>query len=371
MIKNSRNKQDLKFISLAINLAKNNIGTTSPNPSVGVVIVKNEVILATGITAINGRPHAEEIAITKLSTEDLKDATIYISLEPCCHDRGGNLSCSDLIINSGIKKVIFAVKDPDLRTNGKSINKLQNAGIEVEYGLMENEAKEVNKGFFQTKIANRPYIAAKIATTIDGKIATKSFDSKWISNENSRKYTNLLRAKNDAILIGANSFQKDSPLLNCRINGLEDRSPKRIILNKDFDLHLNDKFIASCKQIPTFFIVADDFSGENKYQDITLIKSPLNNKNQIDLSNLMIKLSNLGINNLLIEGGSQIFASFLQESLIDEIILVKGNFILGSDGISAVGNLGINLISDIENKFIIDKVKMVGEDLVMRCKICK
>lgn len=366
MIKNLQNKQDLKFISLAINLAKNNIGLTSPNPSVGAVIVKNGVILATGVTAINGRPHAEEDAIAKLSAIDLKDSVIYISLEPCCHDGRGDFSCTDLIIKSGIKKVIFAIKDPDPRTNGQSILKLQKAGIEVEFGLLEKEAREINKGFFTVKTKNRPYITVKIATTMDGKIATKSFDSKWISNENSRKYTNFIRSKNDAILIGANSFRKDSPSLDCRIAGLKDRSPKRIILNKNFDLQLNDKFIASCQKIPAFFIVADDFSGENKYPNINLIKSPLNDKNQIDLPNLMTKLSDLGVNNLLIEGGRQIFASFFKENLIDEIILVKGNFILGSDGISAIGDLGINLISDIENKFTIDKIRKIEDDLVIK-----
>lgn len=353
-------------MSLAINLAKNNIGLTASNPSVGAVIVKNNIILATGITGLSGRPHAEELAISKISPQDLQDSTIYISLEPCCHNGRGELSCTDLIIKSGIKKVIFAIKDPDPRTNGKSIAKLQKSGIEVEYGLMEKEARQINRGFCQAKTANRPFITAKIATTIDGKIATKSFDSKWISNKNSRKYTNFLRSKNDAILIGANSFKKDSPTLNCRIGGLEDRSPKRIVLNKDFDLNLSKEFLDSCQTIPTFFVIRENLEITQKYQNINFIKCSLNDQNNINLNDLMPKLIDIGINNLLIEGGGQIFASFFKENLVDELILVKGNFILGSDSISCIADLGINLISDIENKFTIDKIRKIEDDLIIK-----
>lgn len=353
-------------MSLAINLARNNIGLTGSNPSVGAVIVKNNIILSTGITGLSGRPHAEELAISKTSLQDLQDSTIYISLEPCCHDGRGKLSCTDLIVKSGIKEVVFSVKDPDQRTNGKSISRLQKSGIKVVYGLMEEEAKQINRGFFQAKTINRPFITAKIATTIDGKIATKYFDSKWISNKNSRKYTNFLRSKNDAILIGANSFKKDSPTLNCRISGLEDRSPKRIILNKDFDLNLSKNFLDSCQKIQTFFVIKDDLKIKSKYQNINYIKSSLNDENNINLNDLMPKLTNMGVNNLLVEGGGQIFASFFKENLIDELILVKGNFILGSDGISCTANLGINFISDIENKFTIDKIRKIDDDLIVK-----
>lgn len=362
----NQNKEDLKFLSLAINLARKNITLTSPNPSVGAVIVKDGVILATGITAKGGRPHAEELAISKISAKNLKDATIYISLEPCCHNGRSKLSCTDLIIKSLIKRVVFAIKDPDPRTCGKSISKLQEAGIKVDCNLMEKEARQVNRGFFSSKLKNRPFITAKIAISIDGKIATKSFDSKWISNISSRKYTNYLRSKNDAILIGANSFKKDSPTLNCRINGLENKSPKRIILNKNFNLNLSNEFLDSCQNIATFFVVREDLQIISEYKNINFIKLPLNNQNQLDLNYLMIKLNNIGINNLLIEGGSKIFASFLKENLIDELIIVKGDFILGSDAISSIDNLKINLISDIENKFLIDKVIKIQENLVVK-----
>ncbi|MFT5795095.1 MAG: diaminohydroxyphosphoribosylaminopyrimidine deaminase [Ulvibacter sp.] len=369
MIFQIKNK-DLKFMSLAINLAKNNIGITSPNPSVGTVIVRGGVILATGVTACTGRPHSEELAISKLSSDLLPDSVIYISLEPCCHQGGGGMSCLDLIIKSGIKRVVFAVKDPDTRTNGKSIKLLQEKGIEVQFGLMADEAKEVNRGFFKAKLKNKPFITVKIATTIDGKIATKTFDSKWITSKDSRQYTNFLRSKNDAILIGANSFKKDLPSLDCRISGLEDRSPKRIILNKNFDLHLSQEFLNSCQKIPTFFVVRDDFDKNTKnYQHINFIKCPLDTRNNIDLEELASRITVLGINNLLIEGGGQIFASFLRGSLIDELILVKGNFILGNDAISATSDLGVNLISDVENKFRLDKVRNIGDDIVIKYKL--
>ena len=154
-------------MSLAINLAKNNIGITAPNPSVGTVIVREGVILATGVTGSTGRPHSEELAISKLSSDLLQDSVIYISLEPCCHQGRGGLSCLDLIIKSGIKRVVFAVKDPDTRTDGKSIKLLQEKGVEVQFGLMADEAKEINRGFFKAKLKNKPFITVKIASFFD------------------------------------------------------------------------------------------------------------------------------------------------------------------------------------------------------------
>jgi diaminohydroxyphosphoribosylaminopyrimidine deaminase/5-amino-6-(5-phosphoribosylamino)uracil reductase len=362
------NRLHQKFISLAINLAKKNIGLTSPNPSIAAIIVKNSTILTTGITSINGRPHAEQIAFDNLYQKfpniDLKDCAIYISLEPCCH-YGKTSPCTDLIIKSGIKKVIFACEDIDKRVSNKSTKILEKAGIEVISGIKNLEAKNINHGFFHSKIHKKPFVTLKIATSIDGKIATKNFDSKWISNERSRKYSHYLRAKNDAILIGANSFVKDNPLLNCRIKSLEKYSPTRIILNKNFDISLSKDFLESAKNIPTFIIVRDNFDEKlNKYPNINIIKSKLDSDNQIDLEYLLPKLLKININNLLIEGGSKIINSFLKKNLIDRIIMINSNFILGNDAISAFGDLDIKYLSEIKNKFEIKKIKKYNDNII-------
>jgi diaminohydroxyphosphoribosylaminopyrimidine deaminase/5-amino-6-(5-phosphoribosylamino)uracil reductase len=353
---------DHKFMNLAINISKKNIGSTGSNPSVGCVVVKNGEIIATGVTAHGGRPHAETVAIKKAGKNSVQ-ATLYVTLEPCAHF-GKTSPCVDLIINSGIAKVVIAVIDPDLRVNGAGIKKLKEAGITVVIGVLEKEAREVNQGFFAVKTIGRPYISLKLATSLDGKIATYNFDSKWITSNKAREYAHLLRAKNDAILIGANTIKKDDPMLDCRIAGLEHYSPKRIIVSDNLEIDINSKIIKSAKLIPTY--IATTNSNHQKFLDLG-IKIILCEEDKIrggiDFTDLVKKIADLEINNLLVEGGSMVATRFLQENLVDKLIWIRSAAIMGNDGVAAIGDLKLELVSQAK-KFSKIAIKELGDDII-------
>jgi diaminohydroxyphosphoribosylaminopyrimidine deaminase/5-amino-6-(5-phosphoribosylamino)uracil reductase len=316
---NIMNSLDNRFISYALNLAQKNLGLTAPNPVVGCVIVKDEKIISSGITAAGGRPHAEKIAIDKvLDKKILEGATIYVTLEPCSHF-GQTAPCADEIIKNKFKKVVIATTDCDSRVNGNGIKKLQEAGIEVIFSSMKKEAEEINCGFFYAKKLGRPFVTLKLATSLDGKIATKTFDSKWITCQKARDFAHLLRAKNDAILVGANTFKKDNPKLDCRLPGLENFSPRIVVLS-----HQN-------------------FSGE--------------------LEDILRQLCAEGVNSLLVEGGQNVATQFLQKNLVDELVWIRSPKIIGNDGISAVGEMGFEKISEILNNFKRREIRELDQDL--------
>ncbi len=352
---------DEKFISYAINLSKKNLGLTAPNPCVGCVITQNNQIISSGVTASGGRPHAEKIAIDKVKNkEDLKGAVIYVTLEPCFHF-GETSPCVDEIIKFKFKKVVIAIKDSDKRVDGKSIKKLQDAGIEVVCGILEKEAKEINKAFFKRDLTKLPYITLKIASSLDGKIATKNFDSKWISNEQSRKFSHYLRSINDAILVGANTIRKDNPKLDCRLNNLEEFSPKKVIIAKNLDFDIDLEIF---KKSETIILLPENSKSENsKLKNIKIIFCKEKN-NQIDLKDALEKLAASGINSLLVEGGQNIATQFIKENLIDEMVLIRSSKIIGNDGIDAIGEMNFDKISEVINNFRRVEIKEFGEDLV-------
>jgi len=315
---------DQRFISYALKLAQKNLGGTSPNPVVGCVIVSDGKIISSGVTARGGRPHAEKIALDKITDKKILDgATLYVTLEPCSHF-GQTSPCVDEIIKNKFKKVVIATQDPDSRVNGKGIAKLREAGIDVTCGpwdkILEKEAKEINRGFFTAKKLGRPFVTLKIATSLDGKIATKNFDSKWITSENARNFSHLLRAKNDAILVGANTLAKDNPRLDCRLPGLEEFSPRIVILS-----HKN-------------------FSGE--------------------LEDILKQLCSEGVNSLLVEGGQSVATQFLQKNLVDELVWIRNKKIIGSDGISAIGEMNFTKISEVLDNFERREIREMEEDVI-------
>lgn len=341
---------DKKFISYCINLAKKNLGTTAPNPVVGCIIVKDDQIISSGVTAKNGRPHAESLAIERVhDKKNLEGATLYVSLEPCFHT-GLTPPCVDEIIKYKIGRVVIATKDIDERVSGRSISKLRAEGIEVVCGVLEEEAKEINKGFFKAREFGLPYITLKIAASLDGKIATKNFDSKWITSEKARQYSHHLRSVNDAILVGANTVKKDDPMLDCRIDGLEDFSPKRVILSSKFDFDLSSKIFQTAKKMPTIILTSARDYDFSKIKNLGVEIIFCEEKNgKVDLKNAMKKLCELGVNSVLVEGGNSVATQFLKENLVDEIIWILGKKIIGADGISAIGEMNFSKISEITN----------------------
>ena len=363
--------EDLKFISYALNLAKNNLGLTAPNPVVACVITQESAIISTGVTASLGRPHAETIAIQKAIAQNksLKNATIYLTLEPCSHF-GQTPPCVDEIIKHQFKKVVIATIDFDKRVNGEGIKKLQAAGIEVICGVLEKEAREINRGFFKTRLEGIPYITLKFATSLDGKIATKDFDSKWITCEKSRRFSHHLRAVNDAILIGANTARKDDPKLDCRIAGLEKFSPKRVIISNNLNFDLNLQIFQNTNLNPTIILTTQSNQAKENQDFINLKNLGVdiifcNEKDgKVDIKNALKKLCDIGINSILVEGGSNLSSQFLKENLADEIVWIRSKKIIGNDGIAAIGEMGFSKISETLNNFNRVEAKECGDDLI-------
>ena len=358
-------KNDEKFILAALNLSRKNLGLQSPNPVVGCIIVKEGVIISSGITQLGGRPHAEFCAIHNIGDKNkLRGATLYTTLEPCCH-KGRDISCVELIIAHQIGRVVIATQDPDERVNGNGIAKLREAKIEVVCGIKEKEAQEINKGFFKSKIYGSPYVTLKLATSLDGKIALNNLDSKWISGSKARLFAHNLRSINDAIMIGANTLRQDNPMLNCRIDGLEHYSPKRIIISSSLNFSLNCKIFQSAREIETFLVTGKINDLKRKeYQNIGVKIIECEQENQkISLKIVLEKLSNIGINSVLVEGGSKIATQLLQEDLVDELVWIQSKKIIGDDGISAISKLNLSNVKDsLLSNFTRIKLKEIDED---------
>ncbi len=358
---------DKKFLATALKLAQKNLGLTAPNPVVGCLIVKDQEILATGITAKNGRPHAEAVAISKADKHKIKGSTLYVTLEPCCHI-GQTPACTDQIIKSGIKRVVIACSDIDERVNGNGIKALQAAKIEVSLGLLEKEAQEINKAFFKAKNTGLPYVSIKIASSLDAKIATSNYDSKWITSENARRFAHYLRSVNDAIMVGANTVRYDDPMLDCRLEGLEEYSPKRFVISTKIDFNLQAKIFQTANKIPTFLLTAykDDYVC-NKIRKLGVEIIFCQEKNQqIDLKDALQKLCATGVNSILVEGGNKLITQLLQQKLADELIWIKNARIIGGDGICAIGALGFNNINQTLHDFAQSDLQQLGaEDLAI------
>jgi len=329
---------DNKYMNVAFNLAKKGEATSFPNPSVGCVVVecdhnfKNDKIVGSGFTQKGGRPHAEAKALEKISFKKTKKYLCYSTLEPCSHF-GRDVSCLNKIERTPINQIIFALKDPDKRMKSSKIKKLNVKGKIIRSGILKKDAIKLYEGYFLNKIKKRPKITLKMASTLDGKISFSK--KKWISNSSARKIVHHLRSSHDAILVGSNTIKIDNPRLTCRIKGLENTSPIRIVINRKLDLSedfhiLNDSsvktIIVSClkkKIIPKHL--------KNKNIEIINLKSE-----KFNLKNMLKRLSSLGICNLLVEGGAQTAGFFLEAKFVDELMIFRNNFFVGDSELSLV-----------------------------------
>lgn len=346
---------DEKFMQIAISYAKRGIGRTHPNPSVGCVLVKDNKILAAACTADKGRPHAETIAISKAG-KDSAGATAYVTLEPCAHT-GKTPPCAKSLIDAKISRVVIANQDPFSKVNGEGISMLKGAGIAVSTGVCEKEAYEINKGFFSTQIRKRPWVTVKVATTLDGKIATSSGESKWITTKESRSYGHLLRAQNDGIMVGYNTVLRDNPSLTCRIVGLDNANPTRIVIDYDNSLDKSLEIFQNQDKAETWVITKNSLSGPN-----------FNNVIPEGIESSLQAISQNGINSVLVEGGSKLISRLFQNKLVDEIVWISAPKILGNEHLSAIGELGISELSGhIKSELLISRSS--GEDNIKHYRL--
>ena len=348
MIDSRISKKDKKFLRIALNLARRNVGLTGKNPSVGCVITYGDIILGRGNTQFNGRPHAEVMAIKQASEHFLykknkrkiKDINVYITLEPCAHETTSP-SCAKEIIKFGANRVIYLKTDPDNRTNGKGKYLIEEAGIECfEAKIYETENADVLKGYLKQKKTGLPYVTLKIGSSLNGKIATKSGESKWITNSLCRKRVQLLRSENDGILIGKNSIIMDNPRLNLRDAFEIIKNKPVFILDTNFKLPsiggltLFDKLqrdrihIITSKKPKNMSVKSSRFL---KGVNIENIKSELG---VLNIKEVLKIVSKMGVNRLMVEGGASVWTSFLKTGCFDEIVMFTGSKIINDSALS-------------------------------------
>ena len=356
------NKQ-ISFMRVALNLAKKGLGHVYPNPCVGAIVVKNDKIVGEGYHAKAGGLHAEVMAINEAG-KLANDADLYVTLEPCNH-YGKTPPCAELIVETGFRKVFIACEDLNPLVSGKGIEYLKSKNIEVEQGILESEAVNLNKGFFKRIKEKKPYITIKIASSIDGNTSLKSGESKWITSEYAREDVQKLRANSCAILTGVGTVNNDNPNLNVRKRN-SNLQPKRFIL----DSHLSIKpDLAILQQENIFLVYGDDLN--NNFDNLIktkakLVKIPLKNK-QIDLPSFISHLEEYGVNNLLVEAGPNLTGSMIEAGYYDDLIIYIAPTLLGSDANNLVKLTQIKNIKQ-KIKFSFEDVRLIGPDLRVTLK---
>ena len=366
-MENQNTKNDLRFLKTAISLGYRSIGHTWPNPSVGCVIVKNNHIIGTGNTAIKGRPHAEKIALDQAKSEAL-NSTVYVTLEPCSHF-GQTAPCTTELIKAKVKRVVCPLKDPNPRVNGKGFEILRRNGIIVDNSpILLKEIKNLNKGFITSVEKKRPYIALKLAMSLNGKIATQTKKSNWISGEKSRNFVQLIRSHYDAIMIGTETAYWDNPRLNLRDQFSDLPQPAKIIIDKDLKLSKKMNFIGS-KGTEKLFFVHDLNLKKDKIESVkvkgikTIGVSKIENGN-LNLDEICKNLSKLGLTSVLVEGGGKIATSLLEFGLVDKLILFTAGIILDKNGVDGFQPSIPEIINlNNYNRYELDKSLTFGNDL--------
>ncbi len=356
------------YLARALVLAREVKGSTSPNPAVGAVLVRENKIIAEGATQKAGDDHAEVVAIKKAGGQS-EGATLYVTLEPCCH-YGKTPPCTDLIIKSKIKKVVVGVLDPNPKVNGQGISQLKKAGIELDYGFLEDEINELNEDFNKYTLSQIPFGFAKYAMTLDGKIATFKGDSQWISGEQSRKLVHQLRNRVDGIMVGVNTVINDNPQLTVRMDG-KFKDPIRIVLDSQGRTPINANVLQDDNK--TIFVLKNKSDNSNQRDQFLKAcqkqgKEVLFDDSEgsiINLKNVFGQLGKKSMSSVLIEGGSEILASAIKSRVIDKILcFIAPKIVLGREGIFPFGGVGFDKIQDA---FVLKKIKseQIDQDIMI------
>ena len=361
---------DQYYMNLALDLARKSEGQTNPNPLVGAVIVKSGKVVAKGYHEKAGLPHAEAIALNKAGTK-ARGADLYVNLEPCCH-HGRTPPCTEAIISAGIKRVILGIRDPNRLVNGRGIRFLRKQGVEVVIGVLRRDCHKINEHFIKYITTGRPWVILKSAVSLDGKIATRTGDSKWITGSKARAYAHRLRSRVDAILVGAETVRMDDPQLTVRPKKKSMRNPVRIIVSGKGSISTSAKIFNNAHKERVIYVANASLPliRKKKLQkigvEVLLVKYK---KKKVDLPLLMDALGKMKITSIMIEGGSEISGNALKEKLIDKLIyFLAPKIIGGKNAPGPVGGQGISRIEDfIEVKEI--SIEKLGNDFVIEGNI--
>lgn len=354
---------DETFMKRALELARRGLGRVSPNPMVGAVIVKNGRIIAEGYHRRYGEAHAEINAINA-APAILKDTTLYVTLEPC-HHHGKTPPCVERVISSAFSRVVVGMVDPNPLVSGKSIAAMKAHGIGTTVGVMEKACRELNETFIKYMETGLPFVTLKFAQTLDGRIATSTGHSRWISGEQSRRFAHRLRSHHDAVLVGAGTVVKDDPELTVR--HVKGRNPLRIVVDPVLEIPLHAKILQDQDQARTIVVTRPDILPDKCRQiqsmGIELLPFGDSKTDLFDLKHLFKHLGDQKISSILVEGGSGIITSVLQQRLADRVVAIIAPKIVGN-GLSTVGNLGIDYM-DSALALTFKKISRSGPDIIL------
>lgn len=364
------NETDRKYMRRAMELAALGEGKVNPNPLVGAVIVKAGKIIGEGWHEYYGGWHAERNAFMKCS-EDTSGATLYVTLEPCCH-YGKTPPCTEIIMERGIGRVVIGLTDPNPLVAGKGLRLLQDAGIEVTAGVEEEALREQNRVFLKYITCRKPWMVLKTAMTLDGKIASYTGDSKWVTSETARKRVQQLRSKYMGIMVGIGTVIADDPMLNCRLEG-DVRQPVRIIVDSGAHIPLDSQLVETACSYRTLVACTASADGEKRKLlnragvGVLLCKE---REGKVDLEDLMCLLGEEGIDSVLLEGGGELNYSFIQQKLIDEIYaFIAPKIIGGREAKTPVEGQGMEKMSEaLELEKL--RIEKIGEDVLLRARVC-
>ena len=330
----------------ALALAARGLGRTWPNPAVGCVIVRDNRPIGQGWTQPGGRPHAETEALA-MAGAATAGATAYMTLDPCSH-HGKTPPCAEALIAGKVARVVTACGDPDERVSGRGLAMLRDAGIQVTEGVLATEAERLNAGFLKRVRAGLPLVTLKLATTLDGKIATHTGESQWITGPQARRHGHYMRATHDAIMVGRGTAEADNPSLTCRLPGLEDRSPVRVVLD-------------SQERLPqTLEIFTDGAASTWHLTSRNLRQDPAS---RIDPRTALAYLAKQGITRVLVEGGGQLASSLLRADLVDRIAWFRAPCVIGADGLPGIADLSVSRIADMR-RFARIEMRQLGDDVL-------
>ena len=356
---------DARFMALALSMGRRGLGQTWPNPSVGCVIVAAGRIVGRGTTAPGGRPHAETIALAQAGAA-ARGATAYVSLEPCSH-HGQTPPCAQALIDAGIARVVSPLADHDTRVSGRGFDMLRAAGIAVDIGPMANEAARDHRGFFLATLQNRPLLTLKLASSFDGRIATDTGESQWITGPQARRMVHGLRASHDAVMIGAGTARADDPTLTVRDMGIT-RQPVRVVVSRMLDIPLSGQLAQTAADVPLWLCHGPDADPMliKVWTDIGARLILCGRRGRaLDMASVMAELARASLTRVFCEGGGSLAASLLAADMVDDLVGFTAGLAIGAEGLAGVGAMGITKLSQAP-RFTLAETRAIGGDVMHR-----
>jgi diaminohydroxyphosphoribosylaminopyrimidine deaminase / 5-amino-6-(5-phosphoribosylamino)uracil reductase len=355
---------DFRHMRHALSLAERGLGRVWPNPSVGCVIVNGGQIVGRGFTQPGGRPHAETVALVQAGPA-ARGATAYVTLEPCSH-HGKTPPCADALIAAGVARVVVALGDPDPRVNGRGIAALRATGIKVETFICEAEARAAQVGFLNRVTLGRPMVTLKMASSLDGRIATASGESQWITGPLARRLVHAMRARHDAVLVGGGTARADDPTLTVRGLGV-DHQPLRLVWSRGLNIPLDGNLARGAREVPVWICYGPDVAADRlqawKQTGAILIESALDAGGQLDPAAAFQALGRAGLTRVFCEGGGALAAALLKADLVDDLIWFSAGLALGAEGRPALGGLGLNHLAEA-SRYRLQSCRAVGGDVL-------